>query len=73
MSFLKLQERKKKKSLCAVKHANSAAGKDRQLGIPGFHLLLTHAISSSISLLALCFSHSSRIVMAEGFRQDVMV
>lgn len=67
ISFLKLQERRKK-SLCPVKHGNDGAGRKRTLGITWISSLVHRRyLSFPISLFSLSFSHC--VLMADGFRQ----
>lgn len=67
LSFLKLEERRKK-SLCAVKHANGGAGKNRraQYYLDFISRSLTLSFLPYLPLLSLHSSHSFCILMAEG-------
>ncbi len=73
LSFLKLQERRKK-SLCAVKHANGDAGKNRraQYYLDFISRSLALSFPPSLPLFCVCFSHSFCILMAVGSRQVVI-
>ena len=70
LSFFKLQERRRK-SLCAVKHANGGAGKNRRAGYYLDFISHSHALSFPPSLFPFSL-HSLCILMAEGAWQAVI-